>query len=164
MSSAYAGVKARIIEIIKSTEPDEHARGTRGGFKHQPQGVLEDNLVPDRSFSLLGTGGHSELPGMAQHKGRFLINLELVILYKATIEQSSRDTVIFSDAESIISQLLSVSTWDQPTSKIELIGGRDGNRTSIPFEVLPLDNDANLAIFQIPVVYSRGSETNTPTA
>jgi len=162
MSSAYATVKQTIVDLLEATEPDDHESFVRGPFVHQTQGITESH-VPDRGFSLVTEGGRAELPGCYQGKGRVTVQMLLAVRYKAVKEISSLDDVVISDTENLIAQLLKESNWNRPSSGIELIGNRESDLSSIPFDVVSDDEGGLTLVFTITVVYARGVETNTPT-
>ena len=164
MGSKWPVVRTTIKNIIEQTEPDHHNGYIKQRFRHLDNGVEEGFPVPDRGFFLMMEGGQAELPGCYRARGRMRVNVRLTITYQVSHDMGLIDEIIGSDAENIIGQLLKVSNWDQGTSGIELVGdGTTGNIESMPFEVLPLDEEIQILTFTFPVVYSRGTDSNTPT-
>lgn len=164
MASGYPVVRQKLIDIISATEPDHNTSHIYGRFYYLEQGMSEEFVASrDRGFYLSLTGGNAELPGCYRGKGRMMVTCQLMVMYSSAFNLGAIDEIMGSDAENIIEQLLTTSNWDRANTKIELIGGRDGNITTMPFEIGSLDEQTDILTFSFPVIYSRGQASNLKT-
>ena len=163
MASQFPTVRRKIVDIVTATAVDhDTAFSGRLGFRELGDGWVDEDhpLPPSRSFVLEAQGGAVQDPSSFKNKGRMRMVCSLMVFYAEDVADAvALDEVIGSDTENLAAQLLDPTNWDRGTTRIELIGGRDGGHEALKFDIIAGDG-VRVLEFAFDVVYRRGVETN----
>lgn len=145
---SYATAITRLIEIVKGETPATDTVGLGSAFRHEATHAPEASA---RHFWIQPTQGRIWGPVTTAPR-HYFAGLDLVISYPvAEVEDKhALALAMMGDYEALSEALITVSNWDQSTSKIQQVG--DGSDTIMPYTIE--DGDARrYLIISFPLRY-----------
>lgn len=149
--AAFDRVMQRLIAIVEGTVPAHKSALYNKGFKHQPQGIVDDRPVRDRGFFFeLNAGNHVGRLSVGR-PNMTMANLDLVVCYSRSVTTEATVAMV-SDHRSLCGSLLDQGNYQTLTTGLQVIGETE-DASPLPYVVSRFETFQQLRI-ALPVRFS----------